>query len=164
MAGRFFPAPRKAACLAAPLIRCAGGERADMRAIVDTFVAKVKNRQTADGWCLPYPMAEFNRSERSNYDRVGLTRGLIAAGMVGNPDAYGILRRFYDWFNTSSYQPTLLLGGNCNNGHEGGLLMYFSPVGKQEDLLAVEKVLCSGFLPHGSGACRAIGVGLLSAE
>ena len=121
------------------------GERADMRTIVDTFVNKVKSRQTADGWCLPYPIADITTSERSNYDRVGLTRGLIAAGMAGNPDAYGILRRFYDWFNTSPYQPTLLRGGNCNNGHEGGLLMYFSPVGKKEDLVAVERYFVQDF-------------------
>ena len=121
------------------------GERADMRKIVDTFVAKVKNRQTADGWCMPYPIAGITMSERSNYDRVGLTRGLIAAGMAGNPDAYGILRRFYDWFNTSPYQPTLLRGGNCNNGHEGGLLVYFSPVGKKEDLVAVERYFVQDF-------------------
>ena len=121
------------------------GERADMRKIVDTFVNTVKSRQTADGWCMPYPIAGITISERSNYDRVGLTRGLIAAAMVGNPEAYGILRRFYDWFNSSPYQRTLLRGGNCNNGHEGGLLMYFSPVGKKEDLVAVERYFVQDF-------------------
>ena len=121
------------------------GERAEMRAIVDTFVNRVKNRQTSDGWCLPYPIADITKSERSNYDRVVLTRGLIAAGMVGNSDAYGILRRFYDWFNPSPYQAMLLRGSNCNNGHEGGLLMYFSPAGKKEDLVAVERYFVQDF-------------------
>jgi DUF1680 family protein len=133
------------------------GERGDMRAIVDTLVARVKARQTADGYCLPYdeaflgPRQSAWEDERRNYDRVGLTRGMLAAGMSGNADAYGVMRRFYDWLNPSSYYPQMLVGEfygsghNCNNGHAGGLLMYFSPVGKPEDLVAVERYFAQDF-------------------
>jgi DUF1680 family protein len=136
------------------------GERADLRAIVDTLVARVRGRQTANGYCLPYDEAFMSpqpsnwADERRNYDRVGLTRGMIAAGIAGNPDAYEIMRKFYDWYNQSPYYPQSLLGEfygsghNCNNGHEGGLLMYFSPVGKPEDLIAVERYFVQDFFIH----------------
>ena len=110
------------------------GERADMRKIVRTIVSTVKARQTADGYCLPYDVTFMDRQknnwkdERRNYDRVGLTRGMLAAGMSGDPDAYSVMRRFYDWLNPSPYYAQLLTGEyhgsahNCNNGHAGGLL------------------------------------------
>ena len=128
-----------------------------MRKIVDTIVGKVKARQTADGYCLPYdvgfmkPMKDAWKDERRNYDRVGLTRGMLAAGMSGNPDAYGVMRKFYDWLNQSPYYPDLLAGEhfgsshNCNNGHAGGLLIYFSPVGMADDLVAVERYFVQDF-------------------
>jgi uncharacterized protein len=133
------------------------GERADLRAIVDTLVARVEARQNAKGYCLPYDVAYMApqntnwEDERRNYDRVGLTRGMLAAGMSGNAEAYGVMRRFYDWLNPSPYYPQLLAGEfhgsahNCNNGHAGGLLMYFSPVGKAEDLVAVERCFVQDF-------------------
>ena len=133
------------------------GERADLRRIVDTIVGTVKTRQRADGYCLPYdesfmkPMKDAWKDERRNYDRVGLTRGMVAAGMSGNPDAYRVMRRFYDWFYRSPYYAGLLAGAhsgsshNCNNGHAGSLLMYFSPVGRPEDLVAVERYFVQDF-------------------
>jgi hypothetical protein len=152
-----YPASSEGRLLAGAGHTLRWGERADMRAIVDTLVGKVKSRQTVDGWCLPYdpsymnPQKEPWADERRNYDRVGLTRGLIAAGMAGNPDALGILRRFYDWLNPSPYYAKLLTGTfsdsahNCNNGHAGGLLMYLSSAGKQEDLVAVERYFVQDF-------------------
>ncbi len=133
------------------------GERQDMRAIVDALVEAVRTRQGSDGYCLPYdvsfmaPQTENWTDERRNYDRVGLTRGLIAAGLSGNRDAYQILRRFYDWLYQSPYALSLLAGSfmgsahNCNNGHEGSLLMYFSPVGTPEDLVAAERGFVQDF-------------------
>ena len=133
------------------------GEREDMRAIVDAVVAAVEKRQAPDGYCLPYDMSFMSPQiekwvdERRNYDRVGLTRGLIAAGLCGNPKALGILRRFYDWLYASPLAQGLLCGffqgsaHNCNNGHEGSLLAYFSPVGRPEDLIAAERGFVQDF-------------------
>ena len=92
-------------------------ERADMRRIVDLVVGDVVARQRPDGYCLPYDEsslrvdayigeAEPYNDERRNYDRVGLTRGLVAAGKAGHPDAYPVLRRLgLDWYNASSLCP-----------------------------------------------------------
>jgi hypothetical protein len=128
------------------------GEREDMRAIVDALVGIVKERQRPDGYCMPFPeehmkpnnMAWFD--ERRNYDRVNLTRGMMAAAVAGNKDALPVMRRFYDWLNASPTYPLLMKGiyvgassHNGINGHEGSLLMYFSAAGKPEDLVAVER-------------------------
>ena len=132
-------------------------ERQDLRAIVDDIVETVKQRQDEDGYCLPYDRsymyADSHKSwdERRNYDRVNLTRGMVTAARVGNPDALPVMRRFYDWFNASDAYPLLLTGPsdgtgrNCNNGHAGGLLMYCSPVGKPEDLISVERYFVQDF-------------------
>ncbi|MFA5206923.1 MAG: hypothetical protein WC708_21180, partial [Lentisphaeria bacterium] len=139
------------------------GERAEVREILDTLVARIQARQTPAGYCLPYPEAELRpnaspgEDERRNYDRVNLTRGLATAGRAGNREALAILRRFYDWFNASPYLPYTLAGyfdasptqenslvwpggigsaHNGANGLEGHLLAHLSPVGKPEDLVA----------------------------
>jgi hypothetical protein len=71
--------------------------------------------------------------------------------MAGHADAYDVMRKFYDWLYDSPYCATLLSGPysgsahNCNNGHEGSLLMHFSPVGKPEDLVAVERYFVQDF-------------------
>ena len=134
------------------------GEREDMRTIVDTIVDVVKGWQRDDGYCLPYPdktMAGGGgawNDERRNYGRVNLTRGMVAAGLVGSVDAYDTMRKFYDWLYQSPYAAKLLSGPyacgsahNCNNGHEGSLLMHFSPVGKPDDLVAVERYFIHDF-------------------
>jgi hypothetical protein len=133
------------------------GERADMRRIVQTLVGTVKARQSEDGYCLPYdrsfmePQAVGFIDERRNYDRVNLTRGLNAAGLAGDPDAYGVMRKLYDWLNASPQALKLLTGThpnsapNCNNGHAGGLISYFSPVGKADDLVGVERAFVQDY-------------------
>jgi hypothetical protein len=144
------------------------GERADIREILNTLIARIEARQTPAGYCLPYPQEELRPNtnaavdERRNYDRVNLTRGLAAAGLAGNPEAPAILRRFYDWFNASPYLPYTLAGyfdaspvkenswawpgeigssHNCSNGLEGHLLAHLSPVGKADDLAAALRYL-----------------------
>jgi DUF1680 family protein len=121
------------------------GERADMRNIVNTVVDKIQVRQRADGYHNYYPeKASFaveggGDSERKNYDRVFWTRGLLDAGSVGNRTAYGVLRRFYDWFNDCSYLPRMIHGCNSPNGFPGGPLVYLSPVGTSKDLVVTQR-------------------------
>jgi hypothetical protein len=97
------------------------------------------------------PQAVGFIDERRNYDRVNLTRGLNAAGLAGDPDAYGIMRKLYDWLNASPQALKLLTGThpnsapNCNNGHAGGLISYFSPVGKADDLIGVERAFVQDY-------------------
>ena len=117
------------------------GEREDMRKIVDTIIDDIEERMRGDGFYNYYQEEDSyalnygRNSERKNYDRVFWTRGMIAAGMVGNEKAYGLLRRMYDWFNASPYLPDILFGGNATNGMPGGPLTYLSPVGVDQDLI-----------------------------
>jgi hypothetical protein len=121
------------------------GERADMRAIVDTLVTRIQARQRVDGYHNYYPesdsfaLADGGNSERKNYDRVFWTRGLLDAGRAGNADAYTIVRKFYDWFNACSNLPRMIHGANSPNGFPGGPLVYLSPVGNSNDLIVSER-------------------------
>jgi len=134
------------------------GERSDMRDIVNTIVNKIESQQRADGYSNYYPEKESydlnylprtlkdghhhwerQYSERKNYDRVFWTRGLIAAGIVGNRSAFNVLRKFYDWFNNSPYLKKMMDGSNSTNGAPGGGLVYFSPVGKSLDIQTTQK-------------------------
>jgi hypothetical protein len=133
------------------------GEREDLRAIVDYTVAMVKDRQRPDGYCMSFPEEHMGPSkdawhdERRNYARVNWTRGMAAAAVAGNPDALPVMRKFYDWLETSTNQPGLLAGPydgsshNCNNGNDGHTLMYFSSLGKPEDLIAAQRYLVQDF-------------------
>ena len=120
-------------------------ERADMREIVDVIIDGIEKRMRADGYYNyyeesdSYALSADIHSERKNYDRVFWTRGMLAAGLAGNSKAYGLLRRMYDWFNSSPYLPWILIGGNATNGLPGGPLVYLSPAGKDDDLLVTER-------------------------
>ncbi|MBE0652676.1 MAG: glycoside hydrolase family 127 protein [Bacteroidales bacterium] len=120
------------------------GERSDMRDIVNNIVSDVSFRQRYDGYSNYYhenesytlsPIGGAGNSERKNYDRVFWTRGLLDAGLVGNNEAFLVVRKFYDWFNTSPYLGNQLIGSNSTNGTPGGGLVYFSPIGKNEDMI-----------------------------
>ncbi len=121
------------------------GERADLRHMVDTVVARIQARQRADGYHGYYPEeASFAcetdaNSERKNYDRVFWTRGLLDAGAAGNATAYAIVRKFHDWFNACPYLPRMIHGNNSPNGFPGGPLVHLSPVGNRQDLLVSER-------------------------
>jgi hypothetical protein len=121
------------------------GERADLRNIVDTVVARIKARQRADGYHDYYLEKDSfaqeggGNSERKNYDRVFWTRGLLDAGRAGNADAYAVVRKFYDWFNACSYLPRMIHGCNSPNGFPGGPLVHLSPIGTSNDLIVSER-------------------------
>lgn len=131
-------------------------EDIELREMVNSIVDAISNRQKSDGYFLPYPESELNghyigdgtsyektdysdMDEHRNYDRCTLTRGLTAAGLAGNRQSYDILRKFYDWFNQSSYLAKLLEGMNGTYGIIGGVSVYFSPAGKSADMVTSEK-------------------------
>jgi DUF1680 family protein len=116
-----------------------------MRKLVATILDRIATRQRADGYSNYYPENDSyllnggGNAERKNYDRVFWTRGLIDAGAYCDPSAFRTLRRFYDWFNSSPYLGTMLLGPNATNGHPGGGLVYFTPVGKSDDIAVTQR-------------------------
>lgn len=117
------------------------GEREDMRKIVTSILDKISKQMRDDGYYNYYPEAESfecvydGNSERKNYDRGMWTKGLLAAGRAGFPEAYPLVRRFYDWFNASPYPRDILKGNNATNALSIWPQVYKSPIGKPEDLI-----------------------------
>ena len=114
---------------------------------VDDILDVIDCRQYANGngYMMPYDSANYRlstdtwpgimRDEQKNYDRAMLTKGLLAAGQAGHEKAYGILRRFYDWYNgAKEYLPVMLLGGMGIQGSIAGPMVYHSPIGKTADI------------------------------
>lgn len=93
-----------------------------------------------DGYIMGYPEDRMFYFENGAYCRAWVTHGLIEAGIAGNDKALPMLRRFYDWFNASPYLPELSRrGGQGRQGVIASTRMYFTPVGKPEDLQVVQR-------------------------
>ncbi len=109
-------------------------EDAELRAKVDAVVSGLKKAQRANGCVLPVPDEEIFTKEYPNYVRAWITFGLLAAGASGNNEAYEVVRKFGDWFNTTEHPCSVK---DMNLGFQGILAntaLYLSPVGKKEDL------------------------------
>ena len=91
---------------------------------------------------MAYPEAEIFDSERGGYTRAWLTHGLIEAGYAGNPKAFPMLRGHYDWYDRCPYLPEALRrSAQGIQGMVANTRMYFTPIGKPED---VQVVLAGG--------------------
>ncbi len=142
---QWLPASNEGRLLAGAAHSLRWEERDDLRTIVLTIVDDIAQRMREDGYFnyyddrVAYSQLTGLHSERKNYDRVFWTRGLLAAGMLGDPRAHDLVRRMYDWFNASTYLPDMLEGSNATNGLPGGPLVYLSPAGVAEDLIVTER-------------------------
>jgi DUF1680 family protein len=115
-------------------------ENPALRERMNQVVDVIDECKEADGFIMGYPRAEIFKGENGAYVRSWVTHGLIEAGYAGNPKAFPLLRGYYDWFNTSSYLPELLRRtGQGTQGIIPSTRMYFTPVGKPEDLLVVQR-------------------------
>jgi len=115
-------------------------EHPALREGVDQVVDAIDACKEADGFIMGYPRAETFKGENGAYVRSWVTQGLIEAGLAGNPKAFPLLRSYYDWFNTSCYLPELLRrSGQGTQGIIPSTRMYFTPVGKPEDILVVQR-------------------------
>lgn len=109
-------------------------EDAELRLKMDAVVAGMKHYQRENGCLVPVPEEELFTKEYPNYIRAWITFGLLAAGAAGNADAYEIVRKFGDWFNTTEHPCSVK---DMNLGFQGILAntaLYLSPVGVKEDL------------------------------
>ncbi|MBJ7284873.1 MAG: glycoside hydrolase family 127 protein [Akkermansiaceae bacterium] len=115
-------------------------ENPALRERMNQVVDVIDECKEGDGFIMGYPRAETFKGENGAYVRSWLTHGLIEAGYAGNPKAFPLLRGYYDWFNTSCYLPELLRRtGQGTQGIIPSTRMYFTPVGKPEDLLVVQR-------------------------
>lgn len=110
--------------------------REKLNAVVDGIEAC----KQADGYIMAYPEDTIFYSERGAYTRAWLTHGLIEAGYAGNSKAFNLLRGNYDWFNRCRYLPQLLRrAGFGPQGMVANTRLYFTPVGKPEDIQVIQR-------------------------
>lgn len=127
-------------------------ENEDYESVLSALLARIRERQIANGngYCLSYPEevlagnSDSAEDERRNYDRTMFVKGLVAAGNYyhnkGTPVednvAYTILREFFDWYNynANAYGESMLEGVLGLQGHIAGTSVYFTPIGKTEDM------------------------------
>jgi DUF1680 family protein len=112
----------------------------ELRRRMDQVVDGIEDCREANGYIMAFPPDTCFTSEYGAYSRSWVTQGLIEAGYAGNPKAFRLLRGYYDWFNTCPYLPELLRrAGFGVQGMTPNTRLYFTPVGKPEDLQVVQR-------------------------
>jgi DUF1680 family protein len=112
----------------------------DLRAKLNAVVNGIAECAEPNGYIMGYSPDTIFHSERANYTRSWVTHGLIAAGNAGNPEAYKLLRGFYDWFDQNPYLPEILRrAGQGGQGQIADTEVYFTPIGKPKDIQVVQQ-------------------------
>ena len=112
----------------------------ELRDRMNRIVDLIAECRQPNGYIMAYPEDSIFYSERGGYARAWLTHGLIEAGYAGNPQAFQLLRGYYDWFDGCKYLPELLRGAAQGvQGMIGNARMYFTPAGKAEDMQVVQR-------------------------
>jgi DUF1680 family protein len=115
-------------------------EHKELRAAMDEIVDGIDECKQTNGYIMAYPENLILYSERGGYTRAWVTHGLIEAGLTGNQKAFGLLRGFYDWFDRCPQLPKLMRGGAQGvQGMIANTRMYFTPVGKPEDIQTIQR-------------------------
>lgn len=115
-------------------------DHSELRTWLDAVVDGIEESRQANGYIMAYPEDMILRSERGGYTRAWVTHGLIEAGYAGNPKAFSLLRGFYDWFNQCSWLPKMMRGGTQGvQGMIASTRMYFTPVGRPEDIHTIQR-------------------------
>lgn len=115
-------------------------DHAELREWLDAVVDGIEECRQPNGYIMAYPEDKILHSERGGYTRAWVTHGLIEAGYAGNPKAFPLLRGFYDWFNQCSWLPKMMRGGTQGvQGMIASTRMFFTPVGKAEDIQTIQR-------------------------
>lgn len=111
-----------------------------LRARMDSVINVIEQCKEPDGYLMAYPKSAIFDFENGAYVRSWVTHGLIEAGYAGNPKAFGLLRDFYDWFESSPFPPEMLR--RPGQGVQGAIPLtrtYFSPVGKTDEICVMQR-------------------------
>jgi uncharacterized protein len=115
-------------------------DHVELRASMNAIIDGIEECRAPNGYIMAYPEDLILHSERGGYARSWVTHGLIEAGYAGNPKAFPLLRGFYDWFDRCSYLPNMMRGGVQGvQGMIANTRMYFTPVGKPEDIQVIQR-------------------------
>jgi hypothetical protein len=115
-------------------------DHSQLREAMNAIVDGIDECRASNGYIMAYPENMILESERGGYTRSWVTHGLIEAGYAGNPKAFPLLRGFYDWFDQCSYLPKMMRGGTQGvQGMIANTRMYFTPVGKPQDIEVIQR-------------------------
>ncbi len=115
-------------------------EHPELRKRLDQVVDGIAECRQPNGYIMAYPEDTIFYSERAAYTRAWLTHGLIEAGYGGRPDAFKLLRGYYDWFDQCKYLPELLRGAVQGvQGMIANTRMAHTPMGKPEDIHVIQR-------------------------
>lgn len=115
-------------------------ENDELRAAMNAIVDGIEECRAPNGYIMAYPEEKILHSERGGYTRSWVTHGLIEAGYAGNEKAFPLLRGFYDWFDQCAYLPEMMRGGVQGvQGMIANTRMYFTPLGKPEDIQVIQR-------------------------
>lgn len=112
---------------------------------MDTVIDGIDRCKQANGFIMAYKETETidspvaAKNENPNYVRSKLVQGLIEAGIAGNPRALPLARGHQDWFNKCEYLPRLRGLFLWYQGMIPNTRMYFTPMGRKEDLEVVQE-------------------------
>jgi DUF1680 family protein len=125
----------------------------ELRAWMNAVVDGIEECREPNGFIMAYPENMILNSERGGYTRAWVTHGLIEAGYAGNPKAFPLLRGFYDWFNQSSWLPRMMRGGTQGvQGMIASTRMFFTPVGKPQDIQTIQRYYQENYWLEGLAA------------
>jgi hypothetical protein len=123
-------------------------ENAELRRRMDSVVAGIVECREPDGYLYAFahqhmiagdPGTRWGEAQRSGYARSWQTQGLLEAAIAGNEQALPAIRAGHDWFNRFRYLTELQKAQLWAQGHVASTRMYFSPVGRAEDLQVAER-------------------------
>lgn len=128
-------------------------EHAELRASLNAVVDGIEECRQPNGYIMAYPEEKILHSERGGYTRAWVTHGLIEAGYAGNEKAFPLLRGFYDWFNQCAWLPRMMRGGTQGvQGMIASTRMFFTPVGKPEDIETIQRYYQENYWLEGLAA------------
>lgn len=119
----------------------------ELRQRMDAVVDGIAACQDPEGYIYPWPPEQMLRgapgtpwsaAQESNYARAWLTHGLIDAWLAGNERALPLARAGHDWFNHCQDLQALNTVAVWMQGQVASTRLYFTPVGKAEDLQVAE--------------------------
>ena len=109
-------------------------EDPELRDTLNVIVDCVEASAEPDGFILPIDKKEFPTKEYPHYVRIWMNYGLGAAALSGHGKAYGLLRRWTDWFNASKELPIIRYLCLSFQGVVASTYVYTTPVGIPPDI------------------------------
>ena len=109
-------------------------EDPELRRGLTAVVDEIAGCAEADGYLMAVPKTEFGTKEYPHYVRIWLTYGLTAAALAGHGGAFGLLRRWQDWFNQCDDLPVIRYLMLAFQGVVASTYLYNTPAGRRRDI------------------------------